>query len=195
MSPAAITSTPLRFECCLRSSLMEETNPTERYFALALCIATLIIYLWAACTPRFRQMIQGVFGHMWAIVFTVLVCIANAVIIYIVVGPFPSLRIAMCVHLASSALWVVFIQEKLLFRHHDDAQSSVSFPLLHFVMQRILLVSTWISSTYICFHIWTSDTHILIAFLCGIWWFVATFDAFIWDILYAKWILKGEDSL
>ena len=66
------------------------------------------------------------------------------------------------------------------------------FPFVSFLTQRVPLVASLCGALTVSVKVWVACGVWVQIGLC-VWCGVAIFDAFVWDILYARWLLRDRD--
>ena len=140
----------------------------------------------------------------------IFVAVANAGIACVIFGPYwtertePWFSIAFLGHLVCALLWAPIVLSRskgpLDFDPLDttppQSPRRTKFPMGHFICLRIVLVVAWITAVHTAFYIWDATTveDVFVRGLCAVWVTVASFDAFVWDVLYAMALLTPRES-
>lgn len=176
--------------------------------AALLWSGALVTYAVAAATPAFRTMVVAVLGGPGATLgASIFVALANAAILAVILHPIWDepladifgVYIAFLGHLVCALLWVPIVLLHVRGTDYEEVPNGrPRFPMGHFCCQRVVLVGAWITATITAYHTYThlndSQWDTIVCWLCAVWVLVTFFDAFIWDILYAKELLKDPNG-
>ena len=188
----------------MRASIGDTSEPSDgeilRTLAFFIWVFTLFTYGWALismCTDTpFRRMVRGIMSPPALILFAIVgviivVTIArvlwpgmpwwdeNGLDIIFIAGVFA--------YVLSAATWVPLTMRDLATPHTGG------FPFIAFITQRVPLIISLGSVIVITMKIWNT-THAWMHIGLAVWCAVAAFDAFIWDILYARWLLNSNED-
>ena len=169
-----------------------------RQFAFVIWGLVLLTYLWALRsslndTP-FQRMVQGIFSCSGLVVFAVCTTVSAVTVTYVLWHGMPWWEDidlvfvwGLFTYVLSACAWVPLTMGDLTIEG-----TRRGFPFVSFLTQRVPLVASLCGALTVSVKVWVACGVWVQIGLC-VWCGVAIFDAFVWDILYARWLLRDRD--
>ena len=189
----------------------ETPGETLRFMAIVAWFPALFTYLYAILMMYgdnpFRRMVNGVSNLPMKLIFAVAALISGATIAWLLWAgtpwwdaPTPTFLGGLFIYLVASSLWVPVIVTHLSTRaillESNQAGSMgprIPFPIEHFFMQRTPLVVSLVGAVMVIVSVWGAASNTLRVGLL-VWGSLCSYNAFVWDLLYARWLLTPVDE-
>ena len=171
--------------------------------ALVAWLPALFTYLYATLmlfsdTP-FRRMVNGIMNLPFKVIFVIGAAVSFATIVRLLwagspwwTDPSTVFIAGFFLYVVSACVWVpviaVHLQTRKLLADNPQIAQNMPFPMDHFFMQRAPLVASLVGAIMVTITVWGAAdpwTQAGLVVLCA----MASFDAFVWDLLYARWLL------
>lgn len=169
---------------------MAEQSSELRWIAVTSYIPSVFTYIYAIVllfgSNSFRDMFNS-FPIVVRFVYCIFLFSTQVTLVGILAGPFwdsPGRVYLFCLYFVFSALWIPVMNSHV---------RSSTFPIDHFFMHRFILVGAWMSSLLASVYLW-GDAQTALRVGLVVWCILTSFNAMIFDVLYARWIMRPLDD-